>query len=1050
MGRQRAPSLVPVCHQKPVWVANLESKCTVKQRTIINQVLVTLGFLLIIALTIAIVTVSIFTRNNTIQLSLSRRADARSAAMNDALFTWARLADQVGRTMAVAPNTTTESYRFITSSSNPELEIPALVSVSWAVPVENTPNAIADYEAYARRVTDCPSATINYHLGGNYSWRPSPEDQPEFLPFTQTTYGGSATAACGASFVGFDLLAIHEDNEVRRTSVLEAIAGGEALASAPVDTAGTPVAHLGVLQSMLAPVFVDDGFVGLVSAAFQATDLVAAGAVDGNTSGVFATLTDTATGLVMSSDLPEGTERAWTEIRSLTFGGRTWELLVIGDRTFAEDVPNETIGAAILAVVLTIVVFVLAMLRVHDEAIVAKATKRLLLQMSHDLRTPLHSIWHSAQQIAELPSMQDNAAAVEPIETLKWCAALSKNILDNILDMSHITKGTLDVNNAPQDILHCLSAAVQIMHATARDRGTKLTFAGDQTGRICLVDREKLLRVVLNIMGNAIKFTPNGAVRVEVSLDPAMPEEEKVMRSKMRRPPPPGAASFVLRVKVIDDGMGMDAATLATATRPYQHASRDDGGGSGIGLHVAKTIVEQYGGTLELDSEGPDKGSSVVFSMLVADASDSRAPQGPQFGDEIVLPMDAAASPHSSRTAIRVAAQPVVLVVDDSRMNRRVAIRALTPLKHVRIEECQDGVEALERLKALTEEPLGGQRILCLMDQTMPNMNGDVATRKYRSWAKLQGCDRQKQAWICLLTGDVMSSHDNWRVKGFDHMLTKPCPADPLRRILTAQIRLRCTTPMPVRFKDSVIELGGYYNSSTDSGTNKGKEMAPSGTDTIIELGSIESTAKDSSDIPSMINSGGAAPRTENSAEPSSDDSPSWINSSGAEASTEKSTAPSSDTTPAWINNFGAESRTDSSTKPSSDTTPAWINSFGAKSRTEKSADPSSDSTPSWINSGGAVSSSENSTEPSSDSIPAWINSGGAVSSSETSTEPSSDSIPAWINNGGGAVSSTENAEDQGGDSIPAWINNGDAVSPAENSAEPGGDSTPSWINNSS
>ena len=621
------------CTQKPVWVADLESKCTVKQRALINQCLVSLGFLLIITLTITIVVVSIFSRNDTVQLSLSRRADARSAAMSDVLLTWTRLTDHMGRTMAVAPNMTTDAFRFITSSSNPELEIPALVSVSWAVPVENTPNAIAEYEAYARRVTECPSATINYHLGGNYSWRPSPEDQPEFLPFTQTTYGGSATAACGASFVGFDLLAIHEDNEVRRTSVLEAIAGGEALASAPVDTAGSPVAHLGVLQSMLAPIFVDDGFVGLVSAAFQATDLVAAGAVDGNTSGVFATLTDTATGLVMSSDLPEGTERAWTEIRSLTFGGRTWELLVIGDSTFAEDVPNETIAVAILAVVLTIVVFVLAMLRVHDEAVVAKATKRLLLQMSHDLRTPLHSIWHSAQQIAELPGMQDNAAAVEPIETLKWCAAQSKNILDNILDMSHITKGTLGVENAREDVLFRLSEAVRVMRPTARDRGTLLQFIGEQTGPMCMVDHEKLLRVVHNIIGNAIKFTPNGAVRVEVYLDPA--SADVTSRMRLRVPPRAGAEAtlYVLRVRVIDDGAGMDAATLATATRPYQHADRYDGGGSGIGLCVAKTIVEQYGGTLELFSAGPDKGSSVAFSMLLSAAP---APQVDEI--ELVVP----------------------------------------------------------------------------------------------------------------------------------------------------------------------------------------------------------------------------------------------------------------------------------------------------------------------------------------------------------------------------------------------------------------------------
>jgi CheY-like chemotaxis protein len=149
----------------------------------------------------------------------------------------------------------------------------------------------------------------------------------------------------------------------------------------------------------------------------------------------------------------------------------------------------------------------------------------------------------------------------------------------------------------------------------------------------------------------------------------------------------------------------------------------------------------------------------------------------------------------------------VVLVVDDSRMNRRVATRTLGSLKHVVVEECVDGEEALARLQALAQEVVPGRQVLCLMDKSMPKMDGDEATRRYRAWAAEAGTPRAEQAWICVLTGDVVTPDSRFREQGFDDMLTKPCPAEDLRRKVEGRINAR-RSAAPGRFQAG-SELGG-------------------------------------------------------------------------------------------------------------------------------------------------------------------------------------------------------------------------------------------------
>ena len=883
--------------------------CSVKQRALTSQLIVSFTFLLLLVASSVLVWVSVSKRDEAIQLALSARADGKQAAMQDTLLTWGRLADQVGRTLAVAPNTTTEGFRFFTGSSTPELAVPELISVSWAIPVENSPEAILAYEADARRLTGCANATIVF-LGE--TWRPSYAEQKEFLPLTQSTFGDSPKAVCDAFIVGFDLVAVDDVNVVRRETVEEARRKGVATATAPFSSGSTTSStDLGIIQSLFVPVFVEDAFAGLVSAAFKAENLVEAGAI--GVEGVFTTLTDVDSETVLSSNVNNSVS-VWAESRNLTFGGRTWRLDVVGTAAFGSTVPGEAVWTSLIACILVVVVGALVLARVRGEAILAKATKRLLLQMSHDLRTPLHSMWHAAKEIAELPGVSDNAEAAEPIETLKWCAALAKNILDNILDMSHINMGTLVATNEPDDVLMFVAAAVHIMRGTAEDRGTKLHFVGEQSGPICLVDREKLLRVVLNIIGNAIKFSPGGLVQVRASLA-AKPNALPAAATAVSVASP----TFVLKVAVQDDGCGMDADTLATATNAYVHTSRSGGGGSGIGLHVAKTIVEQYGGRLKLESPGPGLGCTVSFAMELCGASevDVIAPvsetsvnlSGPETvelpitgcGATAVFPVgdgsDAVLTEDDDGTtdsgSVDGDSPTIVLVVDDSRMNRRVALHALRPLRNVVAEEYEDGEAALVRLKALAQEAPSRQ-VLCLMDLSMPKMNGDKATQLYRAWSAKAGTPRDKQAWICLLTGDVVTRRETLGDTGFDAKLTKPCAGAALR----AAIATRIKTQRLVTAQAQAAAQPRVDNSTFAGNEPETKVSGVSGS------------------TPSWIVSGGKPDATV------SDDSgstPSWILGGGEPDAT---VSEDSGTTPSWTLGGGEP---DATASEDSGTTPSWI-----------------------------------------------------------------------------------------------------------------------------
>jgi len=131
-----------------------------------------------------------------------------------------------------------------------------------------------------------------------------------------------------------------------------------------------------------------------------------------------------------------------------------------------------------------------------------------------------------------------------------------------------------------------------------------------------------------------------------------------------------------------------------------------------------------------------------------------------------------------------------VLLVDDSRINRRVCKSSLAGVVGLAFDEAKNGALALQKLQEVTEQGVA-RSWLVMMDISMPVMTGDAAVREYRAWCKGRGIAREDQAWICAFTGDVVTPLDKFLAMGFDGLLTKPVDSAQLRDVIIHQLSLR-------------------------------------------------------------------------------------------------------------------------------------------------------------------------------------------------------------------------------------------------------------------
>jgi signal transduction histidine kinase/CheY-like chemotaxis protein len=372
-------------------------------------------------------------------------------------------------------------------------------------------------------------------------------------------------------------------------------------------------------------------------------------------------------------------------------------------------------------------------LRLADQAMVAaEAKSRFLATMSHEIRTPLNGLLGMAQLMREEPL---STAQEHRVATILSAGGALHAILCDLLDMSKIEAGRMDMKPVPMNLARLLEQVCDTWMIPARERGLECSLSFDPYLPERLVfDPVRVQQCVGNLLSNAVKFTHEGGVRIGATAT-AQPE----------------TGDYLIRITVSDSGIGVETEQQERIFEDFfQSDSSTDRlfSGTGLGLPITRKLARMMGGDVVCVTH-PGHGSTFVLTFLAAVAGSADDAKGQSN-------LKAAAAWPELRGV-------QVLLVDDNVINRKVA-SAFLESEGVAATAVESGAEALSLL-------LAGERFdLALVDMRMPVMDGPETVRQIRS---MPGPDGQLP--IIAVTADVtVGSRERYLALGIDGYVSKP------------------------------------------------------------------------------------------------------------------------------------------------------------------------------------------------------------------------------------------------------------------------------------
>ncbi len=389
-------------------------------------------------------------------------------------------------------------------------------------------------------------------------------------------------------------------------------------------------------------------------------------------------------------------------------------------------------------------------LKKAEDASLAKTS--FLHNMSHDIRTPMNAVLGYAQLMKDELKGKGMPETSEHLEKLQQSGNLLLSIINNVLDMARIESGRMEIDESYTQIEGIRQNLFEIFDDEAKKKNIAFNYTMNVEHDHVLTDITKVKEIFVNILSNAIKYTPAGG-SVMVNVDELPCDEPEYM---------------IVRTRISDTGIGMSQEYLTKIFDAFtreQNTTKSKIAGTGLGMSIVKKYVELLGGTIDVESElGTGSAFTVTLKHKIADESCYAKKHVEELG-----------------TGSEILNGRHILLAEDNDLNAEIA-ETILERAGLKIERVEDGVQCVDRIAKM---PVGTYDMI-LMDIQMPKMDGYKATQEIRHLP-----DKDK-ACIPIIAMTASAFEEDKReaiAAGMNGHITKPIDVDELMAILVKNIR---------------------------------------------------------------------------------------------------------------------------------------------------------------------------------------------------------------------------------------------------------------------